>query len=73
MIEVGPFAFQCEVCGSVYSDRDLAGACEVFPAEPETIPRGTLEEDTGRGGHKEVSRQLPRCRWYVHLFLFYYQ
>ena len=39
---VGPFAFACEVCGSVYSDRDLAGACEVFPAEPETIAPGTL-------------------------------
>jgi len=38
----GPFAFECEVCGSVYADRDLAGTCEVFPAEPETIAPGTL-------------------------------
>ncbi len=42
MKQTGPFAFECEVCGSVYTDRDLAGACEVFPAEPETIPAGTL-------------------------------
>ena len=42
MNELGPFAYACEVCGTVYSDRDLAGACEVFPAEPETIPPRTL-------------------------------
>jgi len=40
--QVGPFAFTCEVCDSVYDDRDLAGACEVFPAEAETIAPGTL-------------------------------
>jgi hypothetical protein len=40
--QLGPFAFVCEVCESVYTDRDLAGACEVFPAEPETIAPGTL-------------------------------
>ena len=42
MKQLGPFAFVCEVCGSVYTDRDRAGACEVFPAEPETIAPGTL-------------------------------
>jgi hypothetical protein len=38
----GPFAFACDVCGSVYTDRDRAGACEAFPAEPEEIAPGTL-------------------------------
>ena len=42
MRQVGPFAFACEVCGSIYTDRDLAGACEVFPAEADEIPAGTL-------------------------------
>lgn len=42
MRQAGAFAFECEVCGSVYTDRDLAGACEVFPAEPDAIPAGTL-------------------------------
>ena len=42
MKQTGPFAFECEVCGSVYTERDLAASCELFPAEPETIAPGTL-------------------------------
>jgi hypothetical protein len=77
VIEVGPFAFQCEVCGSVYSDRDLAGACEVFPAEPETIPPGTLVRareggpGTGLGWVKKsylLGLEDPRGQAHIRLY-----
>jgi len=40
--EIGPFAFACDTCGSVYSDRDRAVVCESIPAEPETIAAGSM-------------------------------
>ena len=42
MTEIGPFAFACDACGSVYTDRDRAVVCESFPVEPEAIAPGCL-------------------------------
>ena len=77
MKQTGPFAFECEVCGSVYTDRDLAGRCEVFPAEPETIAPGTLvrarEGGTGTGlgwVRKSFLLGLEDPRGPVHLRLY---
>ena len=77
MKEHGPFAFSCEVCGSIYTDRDLAGACEVFPAEPDEIPPGTLvrarEGGAGTGLGRVTTSYLlgledPRGQAHIRLY-----
>lgn len=42
MIELGPGAFACGVCGAVYPDSAQAQTCESFPVEPETVQPGTM-------------------------------